>query len=61
MKNGGKAGVEEERRGGGGKKVCQKWPDKIFPTGNFVYFPKWSLWSGGGGRYPPSSCGVRPF
>ena len=43
-----------EERGGGGvwdPKVCvPKMADQIFPMGNFVFFPRWSLWSAGGGR-----------
>ena len=41
----------EERRGqGSGTQnfVYQKWPDPIFPIVN-RFFPRWSLWSGGGG------------
>ena len=35
------------RGGGGGQFVNQKWP-KIVPFVNFVFFPRWSHWSGGG-------------
>ena len=39
--------------GGGGvlgpKGVRQQWPHQIFPIVNFAFFPKWSLWSFGGG------------
>ena len=42
----------EEREGGGGSgtQKCgyEKRPDQIFPTVNFVFFARWSLWSGGG-------------
>ena len=42
------------RRGGGGggwdPKVCvPKMTRSGFPDGNFGFFPRWSLWSGGGG------------
>ena len=37
-------------KGSGTQKfVYQKWPDQFFPIVNFVFFPQWSLWSGGGG------------
>ena len=37
------------RRVGGQKCVYQKWPNQIFPKINFLFFPRWSLCSGGGG------------
>ena len=41
------------RGGGGGQKcVYQNWPDKIFSTLNFRFFPRWSLGLEGGGGYP---------
>ena len=48
------AGRGEGVRGLGTKKfVSQKWPGKTFPIVNFVFFPRWSFWSGGGGGSPP--------
>ena len=47
----GKGGKVGGRGGGSGtqKTVYPKWPDQIFPMVNFAFFPRWSLWSGGGG------------
>ena len=64
---GGGGGQGFIRRGGGEgsgtqKFVCQKWPNQIFPTVNFVVSHDGHF--GRGGRVPsppPSSCGVRPF
>ena len=43
-----------EVRGGGGQKcVYQNWPDKIFSTLNFRFFPRWSLGLEGGGGVTP--------
>ena len=44
------AQIRREEGGGSGtqKFVCQQWPDQIFLIVNFVFFPRWSLWSGGG-------------
>ena len=41
--------------GGGGKSLCIKnGPTRFFlPYGKFCFFPRWSLWSGEGGRVPP--------
>ena len=56
-----------ERRGEGGEgvwdpKVCvPKLTGSDFPNGTFRFFPRWSLWSWGGGVPPPSSGGCRPF
>ena len=40
---------ERKRRGGGGlghkKFVYQKWTEQICPSVNFVFLPRWSLWS----------------
>ena len=48
--------THRQGRGGGGgggsetqKVLYQKWPNQIFPMVNFRFFPRWSLWSGGGG------------
>ena len=41
-------------------KVCvPKMARQDFPSCEFHFFPRWSLWSGGL-TPPPSSCGVRP-
>ena len=50
--------LEGEEGGGSGtqKLVYQKWPDKIFPTVNFVFSR-----GGPGEGTPPSSYSVRPF
>ena len=52
-------------RSGTQKFVYQKWPDQIFPIVNFVFSRDghFGLEGGGsgGGGYPPSSDGVRPF
>ena len=44
------------RRGLGPKSLCTKsGPRHDFPNGKFRFFPRWSLWSGGGG-----GVGTRP-
>ena len=52
----------EEGGGVRDPKVCvPKIVRPDFPDGTFCFFPRWSLWSGGGGdNPPPSSEGVRP-
>ena len=52
-----------EERGGGGvwdPKVCvPEMARQDFPNGKFRFFPRWPLWSWGGGGV--SSCGCQPF
>ena len=45
-------GVEAWRGLGPQKMAYQKWPDQSIPIVNLVFFPRWSLWSGGGGALP---------
>ena len=50
------SGANISREEGGGERVWEpkvvypKWPNKILPTENFRFFPRWSLWRGGGSR-----------
>ena len=46
---GGRAVLAEGGGSGTQKCVYQKWPDQTFPMANLLFFPRWSLWSGGRG------------